>query len=158
MNMYVSIRPLYLFDRVSNPALTFDRKLYFSIGTVPAATVSCIAANRCVVRLQEFTNRDVYVANSSMGAVVSNEGANRGAVRFGTSGNPMRPARPEVHIRTDHITMETLSKTVVQSPRSTQKSPRDLEAASTDDETEIEAKVDHDDSAYGASEVSFHHK
>lgn len=63
------------------------------------------------MRLQEFTNRDVYV--SSVGAVVSNDSPGRmggamSTVRFGTAGNAMRTARPEVHIRTDHITMETL--------------------------------------------------
>lgn len=105
------------------------------IATVPAATVASIAACRCVIRLQDYGNSEVYVHNASAGSV-------DGRVRFSSTagvgitsfGKPPRFPRPEVHIRTDQITMENLSmpeyeETHVGSAITTDslKTPRDLE-------------------------------
>ncbi|KAL5488128.1 hypothetical protein ACEPAI_6236 [Sanghuangporus weigelae] len=107
------------------------------IATVPAATVSAIAACRCVVRLQEYGTSDVYVNNASGigsmdGRVRFSSTANMGITSFGKNSRIVQ--RPEVHIRTDQITMENLGTIEYEDTNvgsaittDTLKTPRDLE-------------------------------
>jgi hypothetical protein len=67
------------------------------IATIPAATITAIAACRAVMRLLEFSSNEVYVHTTS---VIS-------------SAKPQPPkkytlTRPEVHVTTEHITMGEL--------------------------------------------------
>ncbi|KAL5508329.1 hypothetical protein ACEPAH_5948 [Sanghuangporus vaninii] len=107
------------------------------IATVPAATVSAIAACRCVVRLQEYGTSDVYVNNASGvgsmdGRVRFSSTAHMGITSFGKTSRIVQ--RPEVHIRTDQITMENLGTIEYEDTNvgsaittDTLKTPRDLE-------------------------------
>ncbi|THH11534.1 hypothetical protein EW145_g599 [Phellinidium pouzarii] len=111
------------------------------VATVPAATVAAIAACRCVVRLQDYRNADHFMSTSnlsqpqrsSLGFSFDGRFVARYASGAGIS-KPPRVARPEVHIRTDQITMDNLSiveyeDTNVSSAITTDtlKTPRDLE-------------------------------
>jgi len=72
------------------------------IATVPAATVSSIAACRAVMRLLDFNCGDLYVHSIS----ISTNPVRHSNIPLG---NPMVPkynsTRPEVHVTTEHITM-----------------------------------------------------
>lgn len=88
------------------------------IATIPAATVTTIAACRAVIRLLEFSSGEVYI--HSMPAIAN--------------GNPKYlPKRPEVHVTTEHITMAEFSPSGANSPYSKNHSHRtssiDLQSA-----------------------------
>ncbi|KAF8204954.1 hypothetical protein BJ912DRAFT_15628 [Pholiota molesta] len=72
------------------------------IGTIPAATVTSIAACRAVMRLLDFNSNDVYIHSMSGGGsnppITHNMPSHLKAQKLGL-------ARPEVRVVTEHITM-----------------------------------------------------
>ncbi|EAU84579.2 hypothetical protein CC1G_00098 [Coprinopsis cinerea okayama7 len=71
------------------------------IATVPAASITSIAACRAVIRLVEFRSSDQFVPSASFG---TNQG--RRAFPAAVPGKPTKSStRPEVHVTTEHITM-----------------------------------------------------
>jgi len=114
------------------------------IGTVPAATLSTIAACRCFARLQDYNHSEVYAYSQS--ATVNGVPVDgRVAARLGP-GKPPRFAttRPEVQIVTDQITMENLEGARAASMQFTvQKKPsRDVEETSFGSEEDKRADPD----------------
>lgn len=72
------------------------------IATIPAATITSIAATRAVIRLLEFSATDVYV--HSMSNVAGSNPTRRGAMAA-KSQKFNALTRPEIHVTTEHITM-----------------------------------------------------
>ncbi|KAF8665804.1 hypothetical protein AX16_000248 [Volvariella volvacea WC 439] len=74
------------------------------IATIPAATITSIAACRAVLRLLEFGSNEVYVHTIS--AITTSNPARQSVAPF-----PLAKAnkRPEVHVTTEHITMAEFS-------------------------------------------------
>jgi len=74
------------------------------IGTIPAATITSIAACRAVIRLLEFRTSDIYVHSAS--AINNSNPARHGvAPRALSKAHKIALTRPEVHVTTEHITM-----------------------------------------------------
>jgi len=128
------------------------------IATVPAATLSAIAACRAVIRLQEFSGQADYYVHSTSAITAGGNADARMTTRFGP-GKPPRFAltRPEVQVTTDRITMRTFEDTrSPETPGSTHK-PRTLSQISSGDEdlpyinrkTELVIE-EHNESAFNA--------
>ncbi|KAL4241275.1 hypothetical protein ABKN59_000226 [Abortiporus biennis] len=87
------------------------------IATVPAATVSCIAACRLVIRLHSYNQADPYIHSSQVLT-----GGNRGSPLRLSHGHPKQypmPIKPEVRVTTDQYVMQDLSPvTSLRHPRS----------------------------------------
>ncbi|KAF8639928.1 hypothetical protein AX17_001178 [Amanita inopinata Kibby_2008] len=74
------------------------------IATIPAATVTSIAACRAVIRLLEFSAADVYI--HSMTGIVNGDPSRQSIAPFALPRVPKYAlTRPEVHVTTEHITM-----------------------------------------------------
>jgi len=69
------------------------------IATIPAATITSIAACRAVIRLLEFSSSDVYVHSTS------NVASAHPTTPYVLPKSPKYSRRPEVHVTTEHITM-----------------------------------------------------
>jgi len=78
------------------------------IATVPAATISSIAACRAVIRLQDYANADSYVHTSS---VVGNDVRLTRYVVSTRKPSRYTMTRPEIHVTTDHIITQDISPT-----------------------------------------------
>jgi len=92
------------------------------IATVPAATISAIAACRSVIRLGEFSS-EVYVHSSSIITTTNDPMGNMGSptrISMPAKSFSMRKpsSRPEVHVKTESFTMAELASPTTGSGRS----------------------------------------
>ncbi|RDB23295.1 hypothetical protein Hypma_009572 [Hypsizygus marmoreus] len=115
------------------------------IATIPAATITSIAACRAVIRLLEFSSGDVYV--HSMSAITSTHPIRHSIAPYSLPKSPNYVVkRPEVHVTTEHITMAEFPPSGANSPYSKShchrtssvdlQSARDTEAHSENDDKE----------------------
>ncbi|KAH0587380.1 hypothetical protein H2248_006177 [Termitomyces sp. 'cryptogamus'] len=113
------------------------------MATIPAATVTSIAACRAVIRLLDFKSNDVYV--HSMSNIASVHPIRHSIAPYSPKSPKYALKRPEVHVTTEHITMAEFSPSSADSPYSNSKnrtssvdlgSPGDLEGHSEKSEKE----------------------
>ncbi|KAF5387597.1 hypothetical protein D9615_000197 [Tricholomella constricta] len=102
------------------------------IATIPAATITSIAACRAVIRLLEFSSSDVYV--HSMSNITSTHPIRHSIAPYALPKSPKYAlTRPEVHVTTEHITMAEFPPSGANSPysksHSHQTSSVDLQSA-----------------------------
>ncbi|TFK27079.1 hypothetical protein FA15DRAFT_666815 [Coprinopsis marcescibilis] len=84
------------------------------IATIPAATITSIAACRAVIRLVEFRSKEVYVHSAAV--MGSNQGSGRPMPPVQVKATKAHLTRPEVHVTTEHITMAEFPTSGTNSP------------------------------------------